>query len=66
MVIGINENALAPVVLDLHREPHCYLFGDSGSGKSTFLRLVINEIVRGYPDGKAKIFMVDYRRANLA
>ena len=27
---------------------------------------MINEIVRGYPDGKAKIFMVDYRRANLA
>lgn len=66
MVIGINENALSPVVLDLNRDPHCYLFGDSGSGKSTFLRVVINEIVRGYPDGKAKIFMVDYRRANLA
>ncbi|KAB8296534.1 type VII secretion protein EccCa [Bifidobacterium apri] len=66
MVIGINESALSPVVLDLNRDPHCYLFGDSGSGKSTFLRVVINEIVRGYPDGKAKIFMVDYRRANLA
>lgn len=66
MVVGINENALSPVVLDLNKDPHCYLFGDSGSGKSTFLRLIINEIVRGYPDGKAKIFMVDYRRANLA
>lgn len=66
IAIGINENALTPVVLDLQKDPHCYLFGDSGSGKSTFLRLMINEIVRGYPDGKAKIFMVDYRRANLA
>lgn len=66
MVIGIDENNLAPVTLDLRKDPHCYLFGDSDSGKSTFLRLVINEIVRGYPDGKAKIFMVDYRRANLS
>ena len=66
MVVGIDENALSPVVFDFNTEPHCYLFGDAGSGKSTFLRVIINEIVRSYPDGKAKIFMLDYRRANLA
>lgn len=66
VVLGINENALAPVVLDLQKEPHFYAFGDTKSGKSSLLRLLVYEIVRGYPDGKAKIFMVDYRRANLA
>ncbi|MBT1181074.1 type VII secretion protein EccCa [Bifidobacterium sp. CP2] len=66
LIMGINESALAPVVFDLRKEPHFYVFGDAKSGKSSLLRLAIREIVRGYPDGKAKIFMVDYRRANLA
>lgn len=66
MIIGVDENRLAPVLFDFNAEPHCYLLGDSKSGKSSFLRLMINDIERSYPDGKAKIFMVDYRRANLA
>lgn len=66
MTIGVDENNLAPVLFNFNAEPHCYLLGESKSGKSSFLRLMIHEIERSYPDGKAKIFMVDYRRANLA
>lgn len=66
MVIGVDENNLGPIPFNFNVEPHCYLLGDAKSGKSSFLRLMIHEIERSYPDGKAKIFMVDYRRANLA
>lgn len=34
-------------------------------GKSAFLRAYVNEVMRLYPADKAKIFAVDYRRANL-
>lgn len=65
-VFGISEDALAPVGFNLNAYPLCYLFGESKSGKSSFLRLVVREVERAYAGNEAKIFMIDYRRANLA
>ncbi|KFI63894.1 type VII secretion protein EccC [Bifidobacterium cuniculi] len=66
LVLGVNEDSLAPVTFDMNAVPHCYLLGDSKSGKSSFLRLVAQEVCASYAPSEAKIFMVDYRRANLA
>ena len=66
-VLGVDEADLKPVLFNPRRSPHMYAFGDSRSGKSSFLRLVSREIERYYDGngGKAKIFLVDYRRALL-
>lgn len=66
LYLGLNEEDLSPVFFDMNAMPHCYVFGDTKSGKSSFLRLVAREIERSYPADAARIFMVDYRRANLA
>jgi S-DNA-T family DNA segregation ATPase FtsK/SpoIIIE len=63
--IGIAENDLGPVELDFAAEPHLLLFGDAESGKSNFLRVLAHRIVASYPPEKARVLLVDHRRALL-
>ncbi|MFG6475470.1 type VII secretion protein EccCa [Microbacterium sp. P06] len=65
LLLGIDEAQLAPFGIDPRNEPHLYLYGDAGMGKSSFLRNLVREITRVYTPSEAKIFVVDYRRALL-
>ena len=65
LLLGLDEAELAPIGFDPAREQHLFLYGDSGSGKSSMLRTLVHEIGRRYEPGAARIFMVDYRRAHL-
>lgn len=65
LILGIDEETLSPYSINLLEEPHLYLYGDSDSGKTTFLRAFAQEITRLYPPDKAKIFTIDYRRGLL-
>ncbi|MFG6402272.1 type VII secretion protein EccCa [Microbacterium sp. P04] len=65
LLLGIDEAQLAPFGIDPRSEPHLYLYGDAGMGKSSFLRGIVQEITRAYTPAEAKIFVVDYRRALL-
>lgn len=63
--LAINEKDLAPVSLDVDREPHLLLFGDGQSGKSTLLRTYVREVMRTRSAREAQIVVVDYRRSLL-
>jgi S-DNA-T family DNA segregation ATPase FtsK/SpoIIIE len=65
LLLGLDEGDLAPIGLDLTESPHVYLFGDSDSGKSAFLRSYAHEVARLHAPADAKLFVVDYRRALL-
>ncbi|MBC9936573.1 MULTISPECIES: type VII secretion protein EccCa [unclassified Leucobacter] len=65
LLLGLDEAELAPVGIDPTLEQHLFLYGDSGSGKSSMLRGLVHEITRRYEPGQARIFMIDYRRAHL-
>ncbi|WP_349866880.1 type VII secretion protein EccCa [Leifsonia sp. WHRI 6310E] len=65
LLLGVDEAQLAPFGIDLAAESHLYLYGDSGMGKSSFLRGIVQEIGRLYTPEQAKIFAIDYRRALL-
>lgn len=64
--IGISEVGLAPAYLDLSGgDPHCLVFGDGESGKTTLLRtFLLGLIVRQSP-ARAQVLLVDYRRTLL-
>ncbi|MRG59928.1 type VII secretion protein EccCa [Agromyces sp. CFH 90414] len=64
-VLGIDEAQLAPYLFDPREEPHLFLYGDAGSGKSSMLRAFAHEVMRVHGPKEAKIFVVDYRRALL-
>lgn len=63
--IGLAESNLQPVVLDFHADAHFVMFGDSESGKSTFLRGLATSIVNQCTPEQARIILVDYRRSLL-
>lgn len=65
VAIGLGEDDLAPVAVDFGVDPHFIVFGESTSGKSSVLRHMADSLVREYEAERARIVMVDYRRAML-
>ncbi|MET9670745.1 type VII secretion protein EccCa [Streptomyces sp. NPDC006475] len=62
---GIDENNLEPVFADFARDPFFLVFGESESGKSNLLRLLIKQLTERYEGNAAKFFVIDNRRALL-
>jgi S-DNA-T family DNA segregation ATPase FtsK/SpoIIIE len=64
--IAIDEFELAPVHLDLGgADAHMLVFGDSESGKTTFLRSLIAGLQERHGAAQAMFLVVDYRRTLL-
>ena len=61
--IGLRELDLEPAVLDLMTDsPHFLVLGDSGSGKTNFLRSWMRGLARRTTVGQTRFVVVDYRR----
>lgn len=64
--IGIGEFDLAPAVLDLETDgPHFLVYGDSGSGKTSFLRSWMRQMAARRSAWDVRFIVVDYRRGLL-
>jgi S-DNA-T family DNA segregation ATPase FtsK/SpoIIIE len=63
--IGVDEEGLALVVVDLTADPHLVCFADAESGKTTFLRAVARGLARAHQPGEMRMVVVDYRRGLL-
>ncbi|WP_051309395.1 type VII secretion protein EccCb [Thermocrispum agreste] len=60
--LGLGELDLQPVWHDFGTKPHLTIVGDSGSGKTAALRLIIRSIVAACSPEQAQILLVDPRR----
>jgi S-DNA-T family DNA segregation ATPase FtsK/SpoIIIE len=66
VAIGIDEVGLAPVGLDLEAEDqHLVVFGDSGAGKTQFLRTYLAALTRRSSSDHVRFLLLDYRRGLL-
>lgn len=65
IAFGIDENNLAPVYLDFEHDPFFLVFGESESGKSNMLRLLIKQLTERYQPDACKLFVIDNRRGLL-
>ncbi|WP_327365081.1 type VII secretion protein EccCa [Streptomyces sp. NBC_01217] len=64
--IGIREFDLAPAALDLDADgPHFLVYGDSGSGKTSFLRSWMRAVTKRRSAWDARFIVIDYRRGLL-
>ncbi|MEW2620075.1 type VII secretion protein EccCa [Streptomyces sp. NPDC048106] len=65
VAFALDEDNLEPVFLDFEQDPFFLVFGESESGKSNLLRLLIQQLTLRYGGNEAKFFVVDNRRALL-
>jgi DNA segregation ATPase FtsK/SpoIIIE, S-DNA-T family len=65
IAIGINEEELAPVVLDFDSQPHLVAFADTECGKTGLLRNIAAGVMENASPVEAKIILVDFRRSML-
>jgi len=63
--IGVDEERLALVQLDVAAEPHLLCFADAESGKTTLLRLLAHGVVERFRPDEARLVVVDFRRTLL-
>ncbi|WP_127841258.1 type VII secretion protein EccCa [Actinomyces wuliandei] len=64
-VIGLDEARLAPVELDMRKDPSLIVLGDAKTGKSSFLRALAAELSRCYRPDQARLIVLDLRRSLL-
>jgi DNA segregation ATPase FtsK/SpoIIIE, S-DNA-T family len=63
--LGVDEERLGRVELDLATDPHLLCFADAESGKTALLRLIAHGVVTAHPPEQARIVLVDHRRTLL-
>lgn len=63
--IGIDEDALAPVLLDFDVAPHFLVIGESECGKSNLLRQIASALTERYTPDEARFVVFDYRQSLL-
>ena len=63
MPVGVDEAALAPVLLDLFgRDQHLLVLGDSGGGKTNLLALIARGLIERHPADELVFAVFDPRR----
>ncbi|MGW7070736.1 type VII secretion protein EccCa [Streptomyces sp. NPDC054855] len=62
---ALDETNLEPVFVDFEQDPFFFVFGESESGKSNLLRLLITRLTERYSGDECKLFVVDNRRSLL-
>ncbi|MEU3897716.1 type VII secretion protein EccCa [Streptomyces sp. NPDC045251] len=62
---ALDEDNLEPVFVDFEQDPFLLVFGESESGKSNLLKLLIQHITERYDGDSCKLFVVDNRRSLL-
>ncbi|MFF7332423.1 type VII secretion protein EccCa [Streptomyces sp. NPDC090306] len=65
VAFALDEDNLEPVFVDFEQDPFFLVFGESESGKSNLLRLLVQQITRRYSGDECKLFVVDNRRSLL-
>ncbi|MFJ2868599.1 type VII secretion protein EccCa [Kitasatospora sp. NPDC087314] len=65
IAFGVDEAELAPALVNFETDPLFIVFGDTESGKSALLRMLIKQITERYTPDQAGIVVGDYRRALL-
>ncbi|MFD4261545.1 type VII secretion protein EccCa [Streptomyces sp. NPDC058534] len=62
---ALDEDNLEPVFVDFDQDPFFLIFGESESGKSNLLKVLIQRLTERYDGDSCKLFVIDNRRSLL-
>lgn len=65
IAFALDEDRLEPVFVDFDQDPFFLVFGESESGRSNLLRLLVKQLTERYSGEVCKLFVVDNRRSLL-
>ncbi|MET8831681.1 type VII secretion protein EccCa [Streptomyces sp. NPDC004610] len=65
VAFALDEDNLEPVFVDFDTDPFFLVYGESESGKSNLLKLLVKRLTERYPGDNCKLFVVDNRRSLL-
>jgi type VII secretion protein EccCb len=66
VIVGMKEKGMAPWRLDLSgAEPHFTIYGDSESGKTTFIQTWLTSLCEQHGPEEVQVVLIDYRRTLL-
>src|SRR5206468_2855559 len=65
VLIGLAEHDLAPVAVDFGGQSHLLVLGETECGKTSTLRTLCRELIRGSEASSTQILIVDPRRSLL-
>lgn len=63
--IAIGESLEGTVYLDLKENPHSYVVGQTGSGKSVCTKVILTSLINTYSSHEVDIFLADLKRVEL-
>ncbi|WP_129842777.1 type VII secretion protein EccCa [Streptomyces sp. RFCAC02] len=66
IAIGIGEADLEPVFIDFDRDPFLFVLGESESGRTAALRLIMRKLAERYGPTEARFAITDFRRSLMA
>ena len=63
IAIGVNKKGIQYLMIN-QSNPHTYICGTTGSGKSNTIKVILSTIVNNYPT--TELILLDYKRVELA
>ncbi|MER8184879.1 type VII secretion protein EccCa [Kitasatospora sp. NPDC094015] len=60
--LGLEDREISPLWHDFEESPHLMVVGDSETGKTNLLRLLVKGITSAYSPSEARIMLIDFRR----
>ena len=63
--IPIGGTLESEVVLDLKENPHSYIVGTTGSGKSICTKVILTSVIDSYAPGEVEIYLCDLKMVEL-
>lgn len=64
--IPLGESLEGPIAIDLKENPHSYIVGTTGSGKSVCTKGILTSIVNNYRPHEVELYLCDLKMVELA
>ena len=64
--IPIGESLQGPIVIDLKENPHSYIVGTTGSGKSVCTKGILTSLVNTYGPNEIELYLCDLKMVELS